>query len=159
MVLPNDTGSSRSGYLTIAGQTFTITQQAQQGACTYSISPTSNTLGSGAGTGSVNVTPNANCSWTASTNTGSWAWIAITSGWNGTGSGTVNYMVLPNNTGSSRSGYLTIAGQTFTITQQAQQGACAYSILPTSNTLGPGAGTGSVNVTTDPNCSWTRFNQ
>jgi hypothetical protein len=155
MVLPNNTGISRSGYLTIAGQTFNITQQPEQGACTYSISPTSNTLGAGAGSGSVNVTAGTDCSWTASTNSGSWAWIAITSGWNGTSSGTVNYMVLPNSTGSSRSGYLTIAGQTFNITQQAQQGACTYSILPTSNTLGPGAGTGSVNVTTNPNCSWT----
>ncbi|MGA2464083.1 MAG: BACON domain-containing protein, partial [Thermodesulfobacteriota bacterium] len=154
-VLANNTASTRTGTLTIAGQTFTITQQAQQGACTYSISPTSNTLGPGAGSGSVNVTTGTNCSWTASTNSGSWDWIAITSGWNGTGSGPVNYMVLPNNTGSTRSGYLTIAGQTFTITQQAQQGACTYSISPTSNTLGPGAGSGSVNVTTGTNCSWT----
>jgi hypothetical protein len=71
------------------------------------------------------VTTGTNCPWTASTNSGSWSWIAITSGWSGTGSGTVNYSVLANNTGATRTGTLTIAGHTFTITQQPQQGACA----------------------------------
>jgi hypothetical protein len=117
-VLPNSTGSTRSGYLTIAGKTFTITQQSGGGGCTYSLSPASNTFAPGAGSGSVNITAGPDCSWTASTNSGSWDWIAISSGWNGTGNGTVNYFVLANNTGNSRTGTLAIAGQTFTITQQ-----------------------------------------
>jgi hypothetical protein len=86
-------------------------------ACAYTISPASNTVAPGAGSGSANVTAGPECPWTASTNSASWDWIAITSGWNGTGSGAANYMVLPNYTGTSRSGYLTIAGQTFTINQ------------------------------------------
>jgi hypothetical protein len=32
-----------------------------------------------------------------------------------------------------------------------------YSISPTSNTIGPQGGSGSVNVTAGPNCSWTAF--
>jgi hypothetical protein len=155
MVLPNYTGTSRSGYLTIAGQTFTITQQAQQGACSYSISPTSNTLGPGAGSGSVNVTTGTNCSWTASTNSGSWDWIAITSGWNGSGSGPVNYLVLPNYTGNSRSGYLTIAGITFTVTQNS--GDCLVTISPTTQTFKNEAGSGVVNIATGAGCVWTAF--
>jgi hypothetical protein len=152
-VLANNTGSSRSGYLTIAGQTFNITQQAQQGVCTYSISPTSNTLGPEAGSGSVNMTAGTGCSWTASTNSGSWDWIGINSGWSGVGNGTVNYFVLANNTGSTRTGTLTIAGQTFTITQTA--GGCSYSISPPSNSFSGAAGTGSVNVTAGAGCAWT----
>ena len=128
MVLPNNTGSSRSGYLTIAGQTFTITQQAQQGACTYSILPTSNSFGSGAGSGNVNVITSSGCSWTASTDSGSWDWIGISSGWSGTGNGTVNYFVLANNAGIPRTGILRIAGQTFTVTQTGSEAKNVLSI-------------------------------
>ena len=87
--------------------------------CAYSISPTSQSFGPEGGTGSVSVTAGPNCSWTASTNSGSWDWIGITSGWSGTGNGTVNYFLLANNSGSTRTGTLTIAGRTFTITQQS----------------------------------------
>jgi hypothetical protein len=150
-VLANNTGGTRTGTLTIVGQTFTITQQA--GGCSYSISPTSNSFTGAAGTGSVNVTAGAGCSWTASTNSGSWAWIGISSGWSGGGNGTVNYFVLANNTGGTRTGTLTIAGKTFTITQQA--GGCSYSISPTSSTFSSGSSSGSVNVTAGAGCSWT----
>ena len=93
-----------NGTFVTVGTSGTILQSdpvAEQSACTYSISPTSNTLGPGAGSGSVNVTTGSNCSWAASTNSGSWAWIAITSeNWEGTGNGQINYMVLPNYTGN-----------------------------------------------------------
>ena len=117
-VLPNNTGKDRTGTLTIAGQTFTITQQA--GGCTYSISPIGVIFGKGGGADSVNVTADAGCAWTASTNSGSWDWIGISSGWSGTGNGSVNYFTLSNNAGSTRVGTLTIAGQTFTVTQGGQ---------------------------------------
>ena len=86
-------------------------------ACSYSISPTSATLGPGAGSGSVAVTAGPNCPWTAATNAGSWDWIGISSGSTGTGNGTVNYLVLSNNSGNTRTGTLTIAGRTFTVSQ------------------------------------------
>ena len=57
---------------------------------------------------------------TASTKPGSWDWIGISSGENGTETGSVNYIVLPSNTGSARTGTLTIAGQMFTVTQGGQ---------------------------------------
>jgi hypothetical protein len=98
----------------IAGQAFTIRQSA---GCAYSLSPTGSTFGREAGAASVNVTTAAGCSWTASTNQGSWDWIGISSGSSGTGNGTVNYFLLVNNTGQSRSGTLTIGGKTFTVMQ------------------------------------------
>lgn len=119
-VLPNKTGSARTGTLTIAGLTFTITQPAQKTDCTYSISPTSNTFGPAAGSGTVNVTADSDCSWTASTNSGSWDWLGISSGDKGSGNGTVSYNVLQNKTGRTRTGTLTIAGKTFTVTQNGQ---------------------------------------
>jgi hypothetical protein len=84
------------------------------GTCTYSISPTSASVASGGGTGSVSVTAGAGCAWTAASNA---AFITITSGASGSGSGTVNYSVAANTGTTSRTGTLTIAGQTFTVTQ------------------------------------------
>jgi Zn-dependent metalloprotease len=88
------------------------------GTCTYSISPTSASYGSGGGTGSVTVTAGAGCGWTASSNA---TFVTITSGSSGSGSGTVNYSVA-SNAGAARNGTMTIAGQTFTVSQAAAGG-------------------------------------
>jgi Zn-dependent metalloprotease len=88
------------------------------GTCTYSISPTSASFGSTSGTGSVTVTAGAGCGWTATSNA---SFITITSGSSGTGNGTVNYSVA-SNSGASRNGTMTIAGQTFTVSQAAAGG-------------------------------------
>ena len=45
------------------------------------------------------------------------SWITITVGSTGTGNGTVSYSVSANTTGSTRTGTMTIGGQTFTVTQ------------------------------------------
>ncbi len=84
-------------------------------ACTYSISPSSQSFASSGGSGSVYVTASSSsCSWTAQSNN---SWITITSGSEGIGSGTVNYYVYPNTSSISRTGTLTIAGKTFTVIQ------------------------------------------
>jgi hypothetical protein len=85
-------------------------------ACTYSISPTSQSFASGAGTGSVTVTAPTGCAWTAANNA---SFVTVTSGASGSGNGTVNYSVAANATASARSGTLTIAGATFTVNQAA----------------------------------------
>ncbi|MEP6636023.1 MAG: BACON domain-containing carbohydrate-binding protein, partial [Acidobacteriota bacterium] len=106
-----NTGPSRTGTLTVAGQTFTITQAS---GCTYSISPTSQNFPASVAAGAVNATTVAGCAWAAASNA---SFITITSGASGTGNGTVNYTVSANTSTSSRSGTITIAGQTFTVTQ------------------------------------------
>jgi Zn-dependent metalloprotease len=89
------------------------------GACTFSISPTSSSQPAGGGTGSVTVTAGAGCAWTAVSNA---TFITITSGASGSGNGTVNYSVAANTGSSSRNGTMTIAGQTFTVTQAGTGG-------------------------------------
>jgi hypothetical protein len=84
--------------------------------CTYSISATTRSHGSGAETGSVSVTAPSGCNWTATSNA---AWITLTSGNSGKGDGTVTYSVAANNTTSPRNGTLTIAERTFTVNQEA----------------------------------------
>ena len=83
--------------------------------CTYAITPTSKTFHSTGDTAKVTVTSQSNCSWTAVSNVG---WISITSGATGTGNGTVKYSVAVNPNKSQRTGTVTIAGQTFTVTQR-----------------------------------------
>jgi len=109
-----NTGAQRTGNVTIAGKTFTITQAAP---CTFTISPTSATISVSGGTGDVKVTAsNGACAWTATSGT---AWITITSGAPDTGNGTVKYSVAANQTMQARIGTLTVAGQTFTVNQKA----------------------------------------
>ena len=88
-------------------------------SCDYSISPLSREHGSGAESGNFSVTaPAADCLWDATSNA---SWITIESG-SGVGDGTVDYSVDANPTNSSRTGTLTVDGQTFTITQAGAQG-------------------------------------
>ncbi|RKY84258.1 hypothetical protein DRP98_05365 [candidate division KSB1 bacterium] len=84
------------------------------GTCTYSIYPTSKHFGTSGGTDTINVTTQSGCAWTALSNVD---WITITAGSSGTGSGIVYYSVSENSSTSSRTGTITIADQTFTVTQ------------------------------------------
>jgi subtilisin family serine protease len=122
-VFANNGGSSRTGTITIAGQTFTVNQD---GSCSFTINPTSQSFLSSGGLGSVNVTGAAECSWTAASNDN---WITITSGASGSGNGAVTFSVSPNN-GAARNGALTVAGQTFNVSQAANPSGLQYYALP-----------------------------
>ncbi|HEY0550670.1 MAG TPA: hypothetical protein VGF13_13780, partial [Verrucomicrobiae bacterium] len=85
-------------------------------ACSFALSPTSVTHGSGAETGSVSVTTSAGCAWAVfNTNT----WVTILSSLNNTNNGTVTYRVGANARAVGRSGTLNIGGQSFAISQNA----------------------------------------
>jgi len=100
------TGISASGAMMTATMVL--------GFCTYFISPTSQTFSASGGTDSASVTAQSGCSWTALSNA---SWITITSGSSGSGNGTVNYSVGANTGTTLRSGTMTIAGRTFTVSQ------------------------------------------
>jgi hypothetical protein len=85
-------------------------------ACSFTVSPTSQSFDAAGGTGNVSVQTSTGCFWTAASNV---TWITVSSGASGTGNGTVVYQVQPNSTGQARTGTLTIAGQTFTVNQAA----------------------------------------
>lgn len=110
-----NSGPARNGTMAIAGQTFTVTQDAGGSSCNHSISPTNASFGAGGGSGSINVTAGAGCSWTASSNA---TWITVPPGSGGTGNGSISYSVSANTAGP-RSGTITVAGQTFTVNQNA----------------------------------------
>ncbi len=147
-VAANTAVAPRSGTLTIAGQTFTVNQDAA--ACTYSIAPTSQGVPAAGGAASTSVTASGGCNWTATSNA---PWITVAAGASGSGNGTVSLTVAANPDSSPRSGTVTVAGQTFTVNQDAA--ACTFTIAPTNQNVDPGGGGGTVTVTTGPACSWT----
>ncbi|MEO8099465.1 MAG: hypothetical protein ABI811_17330 [Acidobacteriota bacterium] len=143
--------TQRIGTLTLAGQTFTVTQDAAP-ACTFILSPASTTLSSQPGGGTVSVNSGLGCLWTAVSNSG---FVSVSSGASGSGSGVVQYLVTQN-TGGQRSGTITIAGQTFTVAQSAPV-VCSFS-LDTSSTPAPAAGgSGTVLVSAPQGCAWSSF--
>ena len=92
------------------------------GTCSYSISPTTASFAAAGGTNTVSVTAGAGCAWTASSNA---SFITVTAGASGSGSGATSYSVAANPNTTSRTGTLTIAGQTHTVTQAGTGGGCS----------------------------------
>ena len=115
---PNETFTvnlSGATNATIVGGTGTGTI-INDDFCSYSISPTSLTIGASGGAGNtIAVTTQTGCAYTAASND---AFITITSGASGTGNGTVVFTVAANS-GAARTGTITVAGRTFTVNQAA----------------------------------------
>jgi endonuclease/exonuclease/phosphatase family metal-dependent hydrolase len=102
-------------------------------ACQYTLSAPNASFDLDGGTNTVSVTTSTNsCSWTAVSHV---AWIEILDGGSGinTGDATVVYSVLPN-IGNARTGTVTIAGQTFIVTQDGD------TVPPTVILTAPSAG-------------------
>ncbi|MGD0237021.1 MAG: C1 family peptidase [Syntrophorhabdales bacterium] len=114
-------------------------------SCTYSLSSSSASYSAPGGKGTVSVTAGSGCTWTASSSVN---WITITAGASGTGNGTVAYTVAANTSTSSRPGKLTIAGQTFMV---SQSGAPTYIITATAGAHGTIAPIGTVSVVSGTN--------
>jgi hypothetical protein len=105
--------SPRTGTLTLAGKTFTVSQDGT--SCPYSLSPESQSFDFSGGSGVVNVNSSTDCSWTARSNV---RWIVLSDEARSSRSGVVNYTVLSNRTSSRRTGLLIIGEKTFQITQE-----------------------------------------
>ena len=94
------------------------------GNCSFSFSPNSKTVLASGGSFNANFTANnSNCAWTATSNQ---TW--ITASGSGTGNGTINITVAPNNAAAAttRAGVVYINGEPFTINQTVPlAGSCA----------------------------------
>lgn len=87
--------------------------------CTFTLSAPGQNFPASGGNGSVNVTTQSGCNWTAmKTDT----WITINSSSSGNGNGQVSYSVSPNTNAGQRNGTLTIADQTYAVTQAGTGG-------------------------------------
>ena len=113
---------------TIAAQ-FTFTPIP----CSYSISPISRSHGAGQETGVVNVVTSNECLWNLTSNA---SWITVPTGITVGGNGSMSYTVTANPTSSSRTGTISIGGQTFTVTQAGiQQSVAPTGVIATDGTF------------------------
>jgi uncharacterized protein (TIGR03437 family) len=113
----NPTNVALAETLHVAGKTVTLTQAA--GQCQVSLVPNSTNFGSQAGQVAIRVNATGSaCAWFPSTNV---TWITIPQDMlNRQGSGEFYAPLAANTTGVSRTGVITILGQSVTITQQTQ---------------------------------------
>ena len=144
-------GEDEAGELYVVGLGGTVEKIVNATPCTYAIAPTGQSFASAGGTGSVSVTAGTGCAWTAGSAA---SWVHVTSGSSGSGNGTAGYAVDANTSSLPRTGAMTIAGQTFTVSQSGTA-ACTYSIAPTKANVPAGGGTGTVAVTAAQGCAWT----
>ncbi len=113
--------TARSTDLTIAGQTVTILQAGT--TCTYSLRSASGTVPASGGGGSVGVVAPTVCGWTATSNDP--GWLAISSA-GSAGSSDVLFVAQANPSPNPRTGTLTIAGLTYTVSQGGAP--CSYTL-------------------------------
>jgi hypothetical protein len=152
-VAPNTAANSRSTGITIAGQSFTITQDARPPVvCTYDLSPVSADFSKDGSAGAFTVTTAAECPWTASSST---SWVVVDGAGRGSGTASISYTVARNNDTSARNATIDVAGRQFTVRQSGDAGACQYSVAPVSFSPCMANGTLAVSVTTQTSCPWT----
>jgi hypothetical protein len=146
-----NTGSQRTGTLTVAGTAVSFTQAAAAPTCQLEVSPQTVSVGAAGNEDNIRVTASASsCGWTAVSNA---PWITVGTA-SGSGSGNVRYTVAAN-TGGARTGTLTVAGVTVTVTQAAAP-PCTFTVSPQSQSFPVDGGEGRVSVDASASsCAWT----
>jgi hypothetical protein len=120
----NPAASQRSATITVGSESVPLSQAAAP--CHFSLSRAADTAPAAGGRLTVDVSTLAGCAWSASSGA---SWIAIASGQSGNASGTVA-MTVAANTGSARSGQVTIAGQPYKVSQAAPADSPAPTPTP-----------------------------
>jgi len=152
-VTANAGTAERTGTLTIAGQAVSVVQRATAIVCTYEISPSTATFGANGDSRSFAVTAPASCTWTATSGA---AWIRVVSPvGQGDGNGTVSYIVDRNTDIGGRSGSISVAGRTFTISQSGDTALCEYRVSPVELSPCMAASQVTTSIVTDAACPWT----
>jgi hypothetical protein len=116
----NGAVSSRAALVSIGGQLVNVSQAGT--ICTYGLRSSNGSAPASGGSGSVGVLSSPGCAWTSTSNA---SWLTIT-GSDNTGTGDVQFTAAANVSATSRSGTLTIAGQTYTVNQSGA--SCNYSL-------------------------------
>lgn len=151
-------GEDEQGELYVVnyqGATGTVSKFIASAPCTYGVAPANHTFAATGGSGTVAVTSAAGCQWAAISST---AWLRVTAGATGASNGSVSFVADANSSSETRTGRLTIGGQTFTVTQTGA-GACEYSLGSVRATFGRTGGRAKVSVSAGTGCSWTAVSQ
>jgi Viral BACON domain len=120
-VAANTEPNPRVGVITIARFTVQVSQAPAPPPpppppppCHYVLSPPTRVFGDRGGSGVVELATDAHCAWSVSTAT---PWITVTSTTSGTGAAVITYTLVQNFGRSSRTGSITIAGQSHIVVQ------------------------------------------
>jgi Domain of unknown function (DUF5666)/Putative binding domain, N-terminal/Viral BACON domain len=112
-VAANTVPAPRTGSIAVGSEKV---QLSQAGApCRFDLSRSHDSIGPVGGRLAVEVTTMTGCSWDATSDVG---WIVVSAGQTGNASGTVGLTVTAN-AGAVRVGFVKIAGQNFSVTQDA----------------------------------------
>jgi hypothetical protein len=114
LLVQANSGAPRTTTLTVAGEPFVL---SQEGACQAELKPTYYNAGPGPDDVRVQVKVHDSCSWTSSSPV---PWATITEGAAQSGNANVRIRV-DANPGAGRSATLIIAGERFTLTQEASK--------------------------------------
>jgi uncharacterized repeat protein (TIGR01451 family) len=149
-IAQNPSVTSRTAVVTAGTAMVSVKQEGLP--CSFLIGGSSVNAPASGATGSVGVSAsNANCQWTATSDS---PWLTVTSGASSTGNGSVGFSIVANPNSASRTGHLTIAGNTFTVTQDGIVGS--LTVLPAAVSVPAAGSTGSITVTTNaPDLAWT----
>ena len=109
-VSANSLTTSRTGSVTIAGRTLTVTQSAAP--CSYTVTPASISAPINGSSGLFTVVTTSTCTWTI---TGAPSWMTVSTATR-TGNGGLSYTIAAN-TGEPRTATVVVAGRSITITQ------------------------------------------
>lgn len=122
--------------------------------CSYSLTTSAATEPAAGGSDSVTIQTTAGCAWTASSNA---AWLGLST--SGSGPTSVTFTIQANTSGVTRTGTLTVAGQTFTVTQPSTP--IAFSLSSQNLTFGYGGSfvtppqTVTLTITGSSSATWT----
>ena len=108
--------AAREGDIVVNDARIRVVQEAAP--CVFDVRPGNLAVGAAGGTISVTVSAHDRCAWTATSHA---SWIEVDSPGGGTGSGAATLRTARNG-GGVRIGNVTIAGQTFAVTQDAAGG-------------------------------------
>ena len=142
----NNTVYPRSGTVTIAGKTFSVSQKARSVNLEYD----TKLFGTDGGYDSISIHPDGNSAWTAVASDP--MWITIFQGDSGTGDGEIMYIVSPyQGDGAARTGWITIGDKKVYITQRAYD----LAIEPNGTNVVGNAGAGEFGVSASIGDVWT----
>ena len=142
----NNTVYPRSGTVTIAGKTFSVSQKARGVELEYD----TKLFDTDGGYESISIHPDGNSAWTAVASDATW--ITIFQGASGTGDGEILYIVAPyNGDGSARTGWIEVGDKKVYITQRPYE----LSIDPIGSVVKGNNGAGEFGVAADIGAVWT----
>ncbi len=120
---------------------YALSLVSGQSGCTFSLNPTGQSIAFSGGSGSISILAGSGCGWAAVSNA---SWLTITSTPNGSGNGSINFSAAANGTQETRTGTITVSGQTFTLIQSTNT---VSNVQFTSSSASVNESSGKIDVT------------